>query len=389
MTPDTEPPAPSSSEPPPLRPHFLDAPPLNPDVLFLRDIQRRRIPFTYVFMGLNFLVFIAMEIAGETTNPATLIAFGAKSNPAINSGEFWRFLTPVFIHIGILHLAFNSYALWIVGQQVERLYGSARFVTLYILMGIAGVWGSYVFNPDSVSAGASGAIFGLFGVLLMFSIRNRRRVPAFLRRAIGAGILPIILLNLAIGLAIPAIDNAAHVGGLVAGMALATLFGFHEPGTRTGQFARLAQMAALASIAVAFLQVAMNYTGPGTADRFIDSINQAQQSFQSSRRAIRDGDVDGTRSEDIGEAIGVLRDTPELSPESNRIVQQLDRALANQSSLIEDIRRNGEIRESHIQQLEQNTAAFRQALEALFEWVDREGGSYGIQRRDRQRNQQF
>lgn len=386
MTPDRQPPDPAQSEPPPLRPTFLPPPPLDPDLLFVREIQQRRIPFTYVFMGLNFLVFAAMGIAGETTNPSTLLAFGAKSNAAIDSGEFWRFLTPVFIHIGILHLAFNSYALWIVGQQVERLYGSARFVTLYILMGMAGAGGSYLFNPDSLSAGASGAIFGLFGVLLMFGIRNRRRVPAFLRRAIGAGILPIILLNLAIGFAIPAIDNAAHVSGLLSGMALATLFGFHEPGTRAGRFARLAQMAALLSIAAAFLQVAMNYTAPAAADRFIDSVNQAQRSFQASRRAIRDSAFDRLQSDGVREAIDGLRDTPELSPESDRVVQQLDQVLESQYSLIEEIRQTGEIQADHIRQLERNSATFGQAFDTLFEWVQREGGSYGIQLRGRQRD---
>src|SRR5262245_57817063 len=108
-----------------------------------------------------------MTFAGGATNPATLLAFGMKSNAQIDSGEYWRLITPIFIHIGLLHLMFNSYALWIVGPQVEKLYGGARFLILYMATGVAGVLGSYWQHPNDPSAGASGAIFGLFGALLV------------------------------------------------------------------------------------------------------------------------------------------------------------------------------------------------------------------------------
>ena len=81
----------------------------DPDRAFLLELWTRRTPFTYLFLALNFLIFLLMELSGGTTNEATLLAFGVKSNAAIDGGEFWRFLTPVFIHIGLLHLAFNSY----------------------------------------------------------------------------------------------------------------------------------------------------------------------------------------------------------------------------------------------------------------------------------------
>src|SRR4051812_49971100 len=123
-----------------------------------------------------------MAFAGGT-NEATLIGFGAKVNSSIDRGEYWRLVTPIFIHIGFLHIAFNSYALWIVGPQVEKLYGGSRFVILYVLTGIAGVAGSYFYHPLSQSAGASGAIFGLFGVLLVFGIRYQKNIPPYFKRA--------------------------------------------------------------------------------------------------------------------------------------------------------------------------------------------------------------
>src|SRR5215813_685349 len=175
-------------------------------VEFLHAVWARRPLFTYIFLGFNILIFMLMALAGGSTNEQTLMSFGVKANAEIARGQWWRFVTPIFIHIGMLHLFFNSYALWIVGPQVEKLYGPASFVVLYVLTGVAGVYGSYFYHPQSISAGASGAIFGLFGVLLVFGIRYRDTIPPFFKRAVGTGVLPIILINLVIGLTVPGID---------------------------------------------------------------------------------------------------------------------------------------------------------------------------------------
>jgi rhomboid protease GluP len=100
------------------------------DIEFARTLWARPALFTKIILGLNIFIFLVMELAGGTTNGATLLAFGVKSNPHIDQGEVWRFVTPIFIHIGLLHLFFNSYALRMVGAQVEKLYGTARLLTL-------------------------------------------------------------------------------------------------------------------------------------------------------------------------------------------------------------------------------------------------------------------
>src|SRR5437588_4487346 len=200
---------------------------------FLHAVWTRRPTFTYLFFGLNIAVFLLIAVAGGSGNALTLMAFGVKSNPEIAQGQWWRFVTPIFIHIGLLHLFFNSYALWIVGPQVEKLYGGSRFVILYLLTGIAGVYGSYAYHPYTISAGASGAIFGLFGVLLVFGLRYRSSIPTFFKRAVGTGVLPVIVINLIIGFTIPQIDNSAHIGGLLAGVALAAVVPFQKPGADT------------------------------------------------------------------------------------------------------------------------------------------------------------
>src|SRR5213596_2812683 len=229
---------------------------------FLQAVWARRSTYTYIFFALNILVFLLMALAGGSTSKETLMAFGVKANEEIARGQWWRFVTPIFIHIGLLHLFFNSYALWIVGPQVEKLYGSTRFVILYVVTGVAGVFGSYFYHPQSISAGASGAIFGLFGVLLAFGIRYRNAIPPFFKRAVGTGVLPVIVINLIIGFTIPQIDNSAHIGGLLAGAALAAIIPFQRPGDETNPGFRALQIALLAIIAVCFYDVGKNYDGP-------------------------------------------------------------------------------------------------------------------------------
>ena len=191
---------------------------------FARAIFERPYIFTIVFLVANIFVFLLMwERSGLNSSALwafdgeTLLRFGAKLNLLIDKrGEWWRFVTPVFVHGGILHLLFNMYGLWILGPYVERLYGSSKFVVFWVLTGIAGVVGSYLavrpqwshgmiggflFRPgDGPSVGASGALFGLIGVLFVFGIKYRNELPEGFKRAFGTGMLPTILLNLFIGL---------------------------------------------------------------------------------------------------------------------------------------------------------------------------------------------
>ncbi|HEU0185613.1 MAG TPA: rhomboid family intramembrane serine protease [Blastocatellia bacterium] len=197
----------------------------------------RATPVTYALLGANVAVFLLMAIVyGSTENPSALIAFGAKTNELLQGGDWFRLITPIFIHAGIWHLMLNSYALWMVGTQVEKLYGSARFLLIYLLAGVGGVAGSYFGQEimprfyDAPSVGASGSIFGLFGVLAIFGFRYRRELPPAIRRAITTGVLPVIVINLFIGFSVPFIDNSAHIGGLFTGAALALIIPYIAPG---------------------------------------------------------------------------------------------------------------------------------------------------------------
>lgn len=170
---------------------------------------------TPLLIVVNIVVFLLQTVAGGSTDLCTLIQFGAKFNLLIRAGQYWRLFTPVFLHVGILHLIFNQYALWIVGRDVERLFGSVRFVFIYFL---AGVWGSIVsmMFSNAISAGASGAIFGLVGAEVAFFWRNREQFGEVGRRQIF-NLLVIVALNLFFGLSVEGIDNWGHIGGLLSG----------------------------------------------------------------------------------------------------------------------------------------------------------------------------
>jgi rhomboid protease GluP len=145
-----------------------------------------------------------------------LTLLGAKSNAGIIDGQYWRLITPLFLHGGLLHLGLNSYFLYMVGRTIERAYGTARFAAIYFLSGAAGVLMSFIFSRYN-SIGASSALFGIIGAWIPLLYRNRK-VLANTDRQIKR-IVQVILINLLIGLS-PGIDNWAHVGGLIGGLAL-------------------------------------------------------------------------------------------------------------------------------------------------------------------------
>ncbi|WP_405101184.1 rhomboid family intramembrane serine protease [Oceanobacillus sp. FSL H7-0719] len=175
--------------------------------------------FSYILIAINILLFILLEMNGGSTSIETLINYGAKYNTAImENGEWWRLFSSMFLHIGILHLAMNMLAIFYLGIAVEKIYGSLRFLFIYVIAGIGGSIASFAFST-SISAGASGAIFGLFGALLYFGTVHKR----LFFQTMGSSILLIIAINFVIGLSIEEIDMAAHFGGLVVGFFAAAI----------------------------------------------------------------------------------------------------------------------------------------------------------------------
>ncbi len=177
---------------------------------------------TYAIMAICVIVFLLMYVLGNGSEDIyTLVRFGASSDLLVKSGEYYRLFTSMFLHIGVIHLLCNMYSLYIIGREVESLFGKAKYLLIYIISGLCGSILSLAFYHNTISAGASGAIFGLLGALLYFGYYYRTYLGAKLRTSI----IPVILVNLVIGFMTPSINNAAHVGGLVGGILLAMLAG--------------------------------------------------------------------------------------------------------------------------------------------------------------------
>ena len=156
-----------------------------------------------------------MPIAlSNAQNADVLITYGAKDNDLILKGEYWRFVTPIFLHAHLLHVSLNMLNFVLLGILLERLVGHLRFLLIYLVTGVISVIASFYFAPQEISVGASGAIFGLVGAYSIFVLAHRR---AFRRGGIPAllWIVIVIGVNLGIGFVIPNVDNYAHIGGLL------------------------------------------------------------------------------------------------------------------------------------------------------------------------------
>jgi rhomboid protease GluP len=191
-----------------------------------RQALLRRTPtavFTLLIVLGNVTVYlwmIAKNVPAMFPDPVTMIAWGANYAPRTLDGELWRLLTSMFLHFGALHLGMNMLALWNLGRFVERMFGNAGFLLLYLLSGLAGSLASVIWNPVVVSAGASGAIFGVAGGLLGGAWKLRRSMPpVFLRSAwwLAVNVLVLLIAFSVINRFQSMIDNAAHVAGFVTG----------------------------------------------------------------------------------------------------------------------------------------------------------------------------
>lgn len=177
---------------------------------------------TYSLIAITLFVFLWQFLSVEFFQFDWLLELGAKSRPEILGGEIWRFFTPIFLHVTIPHVLINMYSLYAIGPAVERFFGTARFVAVYLLCGIAGVILSLAFSPYP-SAGASGAIFGLLGSLGAFLYLHRGLFGRFGRLQLRQIVL-VALMNLGLGF-MPGIDNWGHLGGLLTGVALTLSLG--------------------------------------------------------------------------------------------------------------------------------------------------------------------
>lgn len=194
----------------------------------------------YVLLAAIVLIFVYfMTLSAVQQNQ--FLTDWAKINDRIRGGEYYRLFSSMFLHLNLMHLVFNGYALYILGRDVESLFGTVRFGIIYLLGGLSGSLASFIFT-SAPSVGASGAIFAIFGAEMVYFYRHRKLHGAAGRQHLNQLII-LMIINLALGAFSTTtsfqIDNAGHIGGLVGGLVLAWFIGpsyqvKYDPETMTG-----------------------------------------------------------------------------------------------------------------------------------------------------------
>jgi rhomboid protease GluP len=197
------------------------------------QVESRRLPVvTLVLCAVNLLIWLVVLIVGGTGASGgviwgagslpVLLALGAKVNALIQAGEYWRLITPMFLHLNLIHLAVNTYALLLLGGFIEQLYGPRRLLILYVMSGFCGNLFSYLMNPGA-SLGASTAVAGLFGSVLVFWWKYRQAIAPEYWQRMGTHLFGLLFINVMLGAVLPFLDSWGHLGGLLGGMLVAAL----------------------------------------------------------------------------------------------------------------------------------------------------------------------
>jgi len=187
--------------------------------------EKKKLAFVNIaIVIINILVFLVLDFMGDTENAVFMAAHGAVFPPlVVIEGEYYRLFTAMFLHFGINHLFSNMLVLFFLGDNLERAIGHVKYLVIYLLSGLCGgVFSMYMMyknNDMAVSAGASGAIFGMVGALLYIVLINKGRLEDITLRRLGF----MVILSLYLGYTSTGVDNMAHLGGLVSGFVLAVI----------------------------------------------------------------------------------------------------------------------------------------------------------------------
>jgi membrane associated rhomboid family serine protease/Flp pilus assembly protein TadD len=257
-----------------------------------------RVFITPAIISINVIIFVAMIVSGVSPinpNIEQLLKWGADYGPVTLNGQWWRLLSCAFVHIGVAHLAVNMLCLWLTGRLGERMFGNWTFLALYLFSGLGGSIASVWWNPAIVSAGASGAVFGMAGGVVAFWQLGKSSIPRAVIKQNFTIVLAFTFYNLFFGFFKSGIDNAAHLGGMVTGLALGALL--QRSLTRAENPSRLRAVLAYSGVSLAFL------LGIGEAYK----SNRPFIKFEAADRSLDAGNLD--------QAIANYKEALEVKPD--------------------------------------------------------------------------
>lgn len=241
-------------------------------------LSKSNLYVTYAIMAINILVFLLMALNGAgifEANSRVHIHWGSNFAPLTLSGDWWRLITCTFLHFGIIHLAMNMYCLYMVAMYLEPMLGKWRFVTAYLATGaLASVASLWWHSEPTNSAGASGAVFGMYGVFLALLTTNL--IPKQLRQSLMGSIGIFVLYNLFNGVK-GSVDNAAHIGGLLSGIAIGYVYALGIKKEKEGRDALrwVPAAVALATCAVVFLYLQQHKASAAQRQQILNEINNS------------------------------------------------------------------------------------------------------------------
>ncbi len=304
--------------------------------------------FSRLILTINIALFVLMVLVDLRNGTATVMNspsspvfydFGGRNVSAIANGAWWLLITPNFLHLGILHLMFNSFALYQIGPQVEEIYGSQKFIFLYVVIGILSNISSFAFNING--AGASGAIFGLIGLMAVYGYR--------MGGAVGRALMRQMLIWAAFGVVVTLTyaDQAGHIGGFISGAALGFIIKAEPPATTRAALAwNVTAICSALLVVVSFVMVAVNYGNRQMGETvlsldksvrqlsqaFYDSLNVADPASESASKTVREM---RSAASDIGKLDRIDDASDEIRRRlvemANRRADLFDKAKANPS----------------------------------------------------------
>ena len=262
-----------------------------------RDFSQRltaatpRAYITQLLVALNVGYFAVMTALGVSViggHTEQYLRFGANFAPLTTGGEWWRVVTCIFVHAGVLHLALNMWALWDSGRLAERLFGNAWFAALYLFAGVCGSFASMLWNQHVISAGASGAVFGVFGALLAYMTVERGSIPPAALNRLRVSTSTFVVYSLFYGFMQSGVDNAAHLGGLAGGFIMGLIVARplsapprHGDNARRALLAMLLAAATLPTAALLTPDTSRVYRQAIELQKEVDAFNAEEKRLQT------------------------------------------------------------------------------------------------------------